>query len=215
MPRTRRNPNPTETIFRTYPWNLFCDVIGRDDVNRVNYSQFIHTMDEALTDKELDVLRKMYQDGMTLEEVGDEYGVSKQWILKVQKRAEARLRECESEYMTVTVDEYLAAEAKIAELKGEILRLVNQYPPQEQECQLRRMELKKVSLEDLNLSGRAYNVLKRMKAHDLYDVSKLSKADIAHMSGVGSKTVKSIADACAKHGVDLLETNSLRERMWE
>lgn len=61
--------------------------------------------------------------------------------------------------------------------------------------QLKHVRYPKKAIENLNLSARAYNVLKAQKLHTIEDVLDFGLENIAMLRNAGPRTVKEVSDA--------------------
>jgi len=61
--------------------------------------------------------------------------------------------------------------------------------------QLKHVRYPEKAIENLNLSGRAYNILKVQKLHTVEDVLDFGLQNIAMLRNAGPRTVKEISEA--------------------
>ena len=163
MAKTVRTQNSTDnikdkTISYVYPQNLLQDILGdfhaaAECVDSVNTLEYLFPM---LPERWGDILKLKYQDKWTLVQIGEKYQISKTRIGQLINFAIAKLKAPEHiKCLEMGVDAYKAYCQQI-------------------ECEKTTRPLSEISIEELNLSGRAYNALMR-SGHDT--VEKVAKLD--------------------------------------
>ena len=93
-----RNADP----YKFYPYNLLLDVEGTIDDYDITPKRVQICLANHLTDTESQVLILRYRERFTLEEVGHQYGVTKERIRQIEARAIHKLRRYMKNYSIPT-----------------------------------------------------------------------------------------------------------------
>jgi len=75
----------------------------------------------------------------------------------------------------------------------------------EEKKESKEKDLLNISIEELHLSTRAYNGLKKLQVHLLSDLLKYSLKDLQQIKSFGKKSVQEVVDALKKHDKTLKE----------
>lgn len=153
----------------------------------ISEEEVVDIMKEALTDREYLLIQYRYKTGKTLEECGKIYGITKERIRQIEKRAfrKIRFRVYRSQlkrYHEELLSEYETLIRKISDVEREL----GFCKPEEV------LTVDNLPIDSLDLSVRSHNALKRegvetigqlkdMSVHDIYmirNVGKLSENEI-------------------------------------
>ena len=66
-----------------------------------------------------------------------------------------------------------------------------------------------MSIDELELSVRSYNCLKREGVETIRDLVKLSEQDLTNIRNFGVKSIEEIKDVLAEYGLSLRSNNDL------
>lgn len=142
-----------------------------------------------LTDIEKDVVKKRRFHNMTLEDVGKEYGVTRERIRQVEAKAFRKLRQRPSN----TLHELIPIQ-EMSRLK-ESLNILSEYLNEKSEPLLDEADaFKRMSIDDLELSVRPYNTLKRAGIHTVYDLTQYSLDDLMRVRNLGRHSYNEIVE---------------------
>lgn len=184
-------------IDKTYPDNLVLAIFGEE----VEYSKKgLENALTTLTEREEDVLKYRYQEGKTLREVGNIYSITQERIRQVEAKALRKLRHPERAYMlkTVTLSEYNELLNKYNKLKSNYYTLTEAFAShkgiekEEVPDTVRAILCEDKTLEELELSVRSYNVLKRHGCNTISDVAKLTTEELRKVRYMGRKSEEEI-----------------------
>lgn len=160
-----------------YPYNLIRDVL------EISQSDFIASVEyvlHSLGERKCDVLKKFYRDNMTMEEIGEEYGVTRE---RIRQSLEKSKRELSSPDMR----KYL-----IYGVKGvERMRLYGGMP-----C-----ELANITVGNMGLSIRSQNCLSCAGAKTAQDVYKMGK-ELRNVRNLGLKSREEVIGWFEERGID-------------
>ena len=133
----------------------------------------------TLMDKEQRVLEMRYRFGMSLDEVGKAFGLTRERVRQIQKRAERELRyrSISGGIRVIAHEKYDALKQENDKLKARIIGLechLDAYRARLEEpvenSSLKTERLNNVKIEELDWSIRVYNCLKRAGFNTLEDI---------------------------------------------
>lgn len=208
--------NGIEALADIFPWNLAVDVYqvqSGDLAKRYDALTRIHGLGmmaalDTLTDREQHVLRRRYQDGATLEQIGKDYSVTRERIRQVEAKALRKLRHPARRelYEPVTREEYHALRQDYWELmsryervKEEALEEVmrNMYDAEGQLTEIKRevaAQKMAMPIEELELSVRSYNCLKRAGVRTVGDLAVVPLDKLERVRNLGRKSMEEVLD---------------------
>lgn len=219
---TRKLPEWKE-LYDSYPFNLALDILGSDEEARKIYIPGIPAALATLTEREADILRKRYSDRMTLKAIGQIYGVGRERIRQIIAKALRKLRRPTraNTFMAVSVSELrkleveyqklsrLLAEAfnELSEYKAKLAEPGGEIPTEELAMIMQTPEelamTTQTPIEDLDLSVRSYNCLKRAGKRTLRDIAEMTMGELLRIRGLGIKSAKEIVNCLKCYGLDL------------
>ena len=211
-------------LLRVYPYNLIPVINGENDDSylRTNvdedyqepkkyYSPGImeDVMSIVLTERENKILQMRYEWGMTLEEAGKQCVVTRERIRQVEAKAIRKLKhqyykgtircvpEAELRKATNEVEHY---KAQAEYLQAELDKIRNIKPEQRAEAEKKGTFLE-TSIDELNLSVRAYNCCKRAGINTLGDLSMKTLNDMYHVRNLGRHSLQEIEKKMSEYGL--------------
>ena len=226
---------PMEELIKVWPWCFAVDVISdryelswrnadRDEnwkatlgrVARIYVPGFLKAFEE-LSDREQGVIEMQYQEGLTLEDCGKKYGVTRDRIRQIRERAIRKMRNpARIKYWILPEPDVVAElrkQAEEAETKAKAYRhkLKKVYhalgisvpvePPQEEDTEERRLE--DIKVEDLDLSVRSYTCLSRAGIQTLADIAGMNHIQLCRIRNLGRKSVIEVERKCREYGVEI------------
>lgn len=217
----------TGTVADFYPYNLAVDIFEMEtllveeagmwrkatpeEVNealgRISPKGLLEAVEsDFLTDRERKVLELRYKTGMDLKETGKVFGVTRERIRQVEAKALRKLRHprLSRNYRLDTMKRYIEAENEVSRLKLENIRLRDLIPddvqnPPEPE------PVKDVDIEDLELSVRSYNCLKRAGINKLSQLRGVTTNDLIRVRNLGRKSMEEVIAKARERGVEIAE----------
>ena len=177
----------------TYPDNLLYDIFGGEwEFPRpADFDGSLEYVLHTLTERERRVLDFRYKDGLTFEEIGKRECVTRERIRQIHAKSFRKLRHPERlNYLKYGV-------SGVISLKAEIVReaaLASLPKPD---------KLEDITLEELGLSVRSYNCLKRAGVNTLRDVSEMTFDELCYVRNIGKKSVDEICAVLTKYGIRL------------
>lgn len=184
----------------SYPYNVLYDILKvyeyetedanglpiiinpvKEELAEYDIYEFIKYMNARLTDRELRCLECKYRYGMTLEETGQKFSVTRERIRQILARAERKLRTRLYKCRRISAEEYdkllndhatmcqvydkvmLLLEKISGESPMSILEALDQHP-------ILSKEINPDPIDNLELSVRSYNCLKRAGFTNVKDI---------------------------------------------
>lgn len=185
-----------------YPFNLI-DAIFWEETVWVNDEDHVTGLNHALgtlSDREQKVIQMRYHDVMTLEEVAKDFGVTRERIRQIEAKAVRKLRHAsrknfilhgfiggaELKELKVREEELDKREQLIEEREQALQEILNKYKPKFDALNInidtplemiqKQVEMT-VGIEDMDLSVRSYNCLKRVGINTVLDLINMVEGD--------------------------------------
>jgi DNA-directed RNA polymerase alpha subunit len=198
-----------------YPFNLAKDIFGSATEAIEIYVPGLYSAMATLTEREADVLRRRYQDKLTLKAVGEIQEVTPERIRQIEAKAIRKLRHPSKVNMFKAVPL-----AEMQELNTEHQKLNRQYellaraleiavekPSEPEITELAKMvNVTSTPLEELDFSVRTYNCLRRAGINTLGEIVSKTSDELAKIRNLGSKSLNEIVMTLEKHGFSLEAT---------
>lgn len=189
-------------INSVYPLNLINDIYDEFDGDwDYSVKQIKKVMHERLTDRELTVLELRNGRNMTLEDVGKEFGVTRERIRQVEQKAIRKLRHPANlmRMSVVAYEDYAKLVAENQDLKNKLEYVEKNALPEYEE-----KKIEETRIEDLELSVRSFNCLKRVGIRTVGDIVNFSKTrGLEKCRNLGRKSLQEIADKLVTLGIDI------------
>lgn len=195
-----------------YPLDVIDILFGDDDSIDINYIE--NNFDEnlefvlgTLREREAKLFRKIWKDGYILEAVAQQEGVTKERVRQIVAKAERRLRH-------PTRLRVLRYGKEVMELQDDITKLTMELYQKKQELihQInnphlitlsKEDKLESIKLEELELSVRSYNCLRRAGINKLVDLLTKTEEDIMRLRNMGRKSLKEITEKLSDMNLSL------------
>lgn len=183
-----------------FPMNLIKEVITVDEntiIDRDAFLKYILSNNNVLTERERYVLFRRYHDNLTLRQIATENNVTQERIRQVIARSIRKLRHPQRvmDYTCVTKAEYNNLKTRYDNLKS----VYNKKYCDESNQEV--YPLYDMTLEELELSVRSYNCLRRAGIKNLKDITDKTELEIRRVRNLGKKSVKEITDKLSELGV--------------
>ena len=182
--------NPTTL---PYPDNLLYDIFGGEwEYPRPgDFDGSLEYVLHTLTERERRVLDFRYKDGLTFEEIGKRFCVTRERIRQIHAKFLRKLRHPERlNYLKYGVSGVVARKTENAREAA----LASMPKPDKPED---------ITLEELELSVRSYNCLKRAGMNTLREVSEMTFDELCHVRNLGKKSVDEICAVLTNYGIRL------------
>lgn len=147
----------------------------------ISEEEVVDIMKEVLTDREYLLIQYRYKTGKTLEECGKIYGITKERIRQIEKRAfrKIRFRVYRSQlkrYHEELLSEYEALIRKISDVEREL----GFCKPEEV------LTVDNLPIDSLDLSVRSHNALKREGVETIGQLKDMSVHDVHMIRNIGN-----------------------------
>lgn len=196
-------------IFKTWPYNLALHVLkDEEQAGNISVVGFFDAL-ETLDPKDQHILVLRIRDKLTLDKVGEQYGLTRERIRQIQARAERRLRHPSRQrlYLCVPEIEYQVKCKELDRLRKDYTILADKLEQHEANRQSKTLTAaeylleRETPIEDLSLSVRSYNALKRAGKNTVGDVINCSFADLCNIRNLGDASIENICAALAERGL--------------
>lgn len=193
-------------ICKVYPYNILLEVLEEvsDDYSLRYYSPKLieNVIEKELSERESKVLYLRYGLGYTLEETGKEFGVTRERIRQIENKAFRKLRHPNrlQAMRAIPFEEHKQICIENNQLKAKVDILTHKLS-EKNNTDLSSNEIiakssyESIPLENLELSVRSYNCLKRAGCNTIGDVKKLmDEGTLQNVRNLGKKSCKEITD---------------------
>ena len=191
-----------------WPMNLiqliFEDV--QEDSTWIFAPEFVlEVINGTLTERESDVLVCLYRDKMTLEDVGKKYHVTRERIRQIEAKAVRKLRHpTRSKAMrAVKYSDFMDLQNKYNILEEEYRYFVENGCTVEEAEEIK--DIRDKSIDELDLSVRSYNCLKRAGIETIGQLISKSFEEIARIRNLGKRSTSEIKDKLMQYGLGFTE----------
>lgn len=165
-----------------------------------------------LMEREKHVLTERIFEDRTLESVAHDHGVTRERIRQIEAKAFRKLRH--RMYNSTFVNDFdeLTKRQSFHDYRAAFYdhlfdKEEETLPEEVKSGETYRIDrLKEISINDLDLSVRPYNVLRRNGIHNLYDLSQCTEDEVMSMRDMGRKSFGEVKDQ-----VELVEEFSFKE----
>ena len=183
--------NPTT---HPYPDNLLYDIFcGEWEYPRpADFDGSLEYVLHSLTERERRVLDFRYKDGLTFEEIGKRECVTRERIRQIHAKSFRKLRHPERlNYLKYGVSGVIARQTENAREAALASLPKPDIKPED------------ITLEELELSVRSYNCLKRAGVNTLRNVSEMTFDELCHVRNLGKRSIDEICAVLTKYGIRL------------
>lgn len=202
-------------IYDTYPFNLAKHVL-EDDLPSV-YLQGVRFAISTLTEREEAVIKYRLKDGLTLRDTGKAMDITQERVRQIEAKALRKLRHPTRKKLMIAVplSELYELQEKYNLLSREHELLVKAMEiiqgkvttPQSIEKMANAAVWMQTELEDLDLSVRTYNCLKRANKNTLRDLVEMRPGDLQKVRNLGRKSFEEVVNTLKRYGLSLKGAN--------
>ena len=183
--------NPTTL---PYPDNLLYDIFGGEwEYPRpADFDGSLEYVLHSLTERERRVLDFRYKEGLTYEEIGKRECVTRERIRQIHAKSLRKLRHPgRLNYLKYGVSGVIARQTESAREAAL--------------ASLPKLDIKPedITLEELELSVRSYNCLKRAGMNTLHDVAEMTFDELCNVRNLGKRSIDEICAALTNFGIRL------------
>lgn len=191
-----------------WPYNLAEEVSGKSKGSeeaeafvRRTYAPGLLEEVEKLDDRQKLVITLRYRSRLTLEGVAKELQVTRERVRQIEAKSIRILRRRESlnHWLLVPMERLLEAQKERDELKLKLITSGRMEEPKPES------NLKSVGIDEMDLSVRAYNCLRRAGIDTLADLQKMTREDLMKVRNMGRKSLEEIITKAKEYGVTIEE----------
>ncbi len=198
-----------------YPENLLLDMgLIVPEENMGAAAKRLEEVLSKLNERERTIILSYYSEGRTLQELGDQLGISRERVRQIKEKRVKRLRNRTVvryvleglSFMQEYFDLIRGLEGRIDELTAENERLKRQLSGETEETVAEKgdkEELDRIALESMGFSVRAFDVLFMHDYRTAGDFVGKTENDIRGLHGVGEETFEDICRVLEKYGISL------------
>lgn len=189
----------TLEVSSLYPYSMIYEIIETKEPIMLSLETITNALVSTLNERERRILEMHYRDGMTLENIGAREGVSKERIRQLLAKAVRKMKNPRfiKKMEVIPKSDYIELETKYEAL------LAEREEPQEQPASetMAEIPIRHTPIENLELSIRAYNCLKRAKKDTIGDVMDMTFTEMLHIRNLGRHSAEEIANRLAAMGL--------------
>lgn len=196
-----------------YPLNLAKSIFGSEAEAREVYIPGIAAAVATLSEREQSVIALRFQRKMTLEQCGKEYGITRERIRQIEAKAIRKLRHPSRVNMmkSVPLTELQAKHTEYMKLRNEyewLKKAFESFTAQKAEPGVimpmaEKAALLGTPLEELDLSVRSYNCLKRRGVNTLRDIVGMTETELSQVRNLGRKSCEEVIAKLNEYGLGL------------
>lgn len=204
-----------EDITSFYPWNLaYAVLIGNipsvgsiEKGRQLIYKVYVPALEKAmseLTEREQKVLELRFVHGMTYEQCGYRFNVTRERIRQVEQKALRKLRSPRfaKHYILDTLNKAFEIDAERARLERENMMLREKLEKYEN-VPKPKAEPRKIDIADMELSIRSYNCLKRAGFKFVDDLDGKTVEDLKRVRNLGMKSLREVVEKAKQFGIEI------------
>lgn len=200
-------------LLSMYPFNLARGIFLDDDEALAAYIPGMADALATLTEREQGVIAYRFARKFTLEQTAREYGVTRERIRQIEAKALRKLRHPDRINMIRAVPRTelhteIHAYTKLQEDYDLLAKAFETLTAQKAEPGViipmaKRADILNTPLENLDLSIRSYNCLKRYGKNTLRDLVEMPESELIKLRNLGRKSVAEVKAKLTEYGVEL------------
>lgn len=196
-----------------YPFNLAFRIFDDEYKARdISVNGLFRTI-ASLGEREQEVLRMRFDERLTLEQCGKRLDITRERIRQIEAKAIRKLRHPSRvrEFTSVPMTALAEKQADYDRLAFEYDRLAKAFElvagkkaeSSTVEEIARAADVFNIPVDDLGLSVRAYNALRRVGKDTLGDIAEMTESQLYKVRNLGAKSRKEVRDVLASYGLAL------------
>lgn len=200
-------------ITHTYPYNIACAIAqsGQDMEARLNaawdvYMPGLIEAIESCSEREQRILELRFKNVMSLDEVGERFSVTRERIRQIEAKALRRLRAKKGMWSIAERQERAerAFKSELEALTEKLLEKEEREVPESESVYRLHKEDPHAALEELDVSIRLFNCLKKVGAKTIGDMRFLTEHEVMRTRSFGAGCSEELKTLMEKHGVSFL-----------
>lgn len=183
---------------KTYPYNI----LNAIDFEFADESEFEKAL-ATCYEREKEIIKQYYEEGKNLQQIANNYNITRERVRQIVGKALKRIKH----YLT-----YHKSEEEMIKKENELNKyrnmLIKEFAEKgiytkDMELVFGDVNLKQHTIEELDLSVRSYNCLRRANIRTLEELVKYSPDDLKKLRNLGNKCIKEIAYKLEERGLSL------------
>jgi len=220
--------NELNALAEMYPLNLVEAILDQKIITSGIHFAGLLEMLNTLNPREADVLKKRFEEKMTLREIGIAHNISSERVRQIMAKALRKTRHPKKRMMfqAISLEEHEEQKRKYNKLYVEHEQLAIEYRQLLVEFEKKCKELNEnyksfideknilkeipfgeaisllsLPIEDLDLSTRSYNCLKRAGKNTVKDLAEMSRNDFFQIKNFGRRSTEEIIQRLKEIGI--------------
>ena len=182
---------------KIWPYNLTYEMfVG---IKHVNIPVFTQIIKEELREKEADVIFSYYRDGMTLDEIGEKYSLTRERVRQIKAAAVRKLRypKRAKRYILYSYDDIAELQNKLSDLQKIVL---GEDIEDATEAEEPTIDVLKLSVRSSNCLGRyAWNKFRQKELY-ISQLTSMTAEEVANIRNLGKRSFMEILYALKEYG---------------
>ena len=203
--------NATSLDGTKFPYNMINEMnkISTQDepVHIVDANRLVSVMKSELSDREYNMLALRFNTNISLEEIGELYGVTRERVRQIIHKSLHKLdiRKFRAMYMMVNMEEVEQLNDRIVNLSKELVKYIARVKELGDQVdtadQVDIIEVVRIPLDTIGLSRRSYNCLRRSNISSIDELSSYTRESLLKIRNMGAKSVNEICDIAKKYNI--------------
>lgn len=194
-----------------YPYDLLVEILGDDAIKA--YLPALDTVLSTLTEREENCIRMKFFEGMTLEQIGKSYNITRERIRQIITKGCRKLRHPSRKEILLGVpmsevkQMYLYLKRDIEDLQETYENLLERLIGGQNIsiAEVANRKSKDTLISALDLSVRSYNCLSRANIKSVGDICKCSIDDLMKVRNLGRHSLEEVVNKIHELGYKLRE----------
>jgi len=184
-----------------YPMNLIRSVFPEATIQTINIDAFEKVL-SGMNDRTQVVLVKRYKYGMTLEQIGKDFNLTRERIRQIEANALQKLKQYREMAQSPLQEEINRMRQELLEIQTVAMSAsekLNEFVT----FGLAENSVENISVDDLAFSYRTTNCLKKAGIKDLIGLTKCSENDLLQLKNFGYRSLNEVKGRMEALGVSL------------
>ena len=187
-----------------YPYNFLEQATGDFPTER-EVESFSRNITDLLTMREQIFVGLYYRDFKTLEEIGIEYNLTRERVRQILGKARKKVKAKYLDFKKYLEFSLAQERLKLASEVWERWKEEHIEIPPVVEEEIKENYYNNLTIEDLDLSVRSYNCLKRAGIYALLDLTQKTEIDMMKVRNLGKKSLREVKQKLAEYGLAFKE----------
>jgi len=187
-----------------YPYNFLEQATGVFPTER-EVESFLRNITDLFTNREQTFVELYYKDFKALKEIGIEYNLSRERVRQILGKASRKVKAKYLDFKKYLEFSLAQERLKLAREVWERWKEEHIEIPPVIEEEIKTDYYNNLTIEDLDLSVRSYNCLKRANIYTLLDLINKTEIDMMKVRNLGKKSLREVKQKLAEYGLAFKE----------